>query len=213
MPEEGPEPHEWVEKAADHHKEEEEEGEIGEEKRRRNMRAALTAAVLAVLAAIGSLLSGHAANDAILVQSEGILYQSQASDQWSYYQAKNIRQNLYEANKDIVSVIASKLPGETADDTEKTNKHFDSLIEKYKGDKEEIKKKAEELEEKANEKRQESDRAFAKHQRYSLGVAAFQVGIVLSSVTIMVVNAWSYPGSVLFGLLGLFYCCWGFFVR
>ena len=62
--EEGPEPQEWVEKAA-------EEGHHGpaHATEGRTMASAITAAVLAVLAAAGSLLSGHAANEAILAQT------------------------------------------------------------------------------------------------------------------------------------------------
>ena len=45
---------------------------------------ALSTAVLAVLAAIASLLSGQHANEAVMDQIE-------ASDQWNYYQAKGIK--------------------------------------------------------------------------------------------------------------------------
>src|SRR5207248_1176496 len=45
---------------------------------------ALSTAVLAVLAAIAGLLSGHHVNEAMMNQIE-------ASDQWSYYQAKSIK--------------------------------------------------------------------------------------------------------------------------
>src|ERR1700682_5014336 len=44
---------------------------------------ALSTAILAVLAAIAGLLSGKHANEAMMSQIE-------ASDQWSYYQAKSI---------------------------------------------------------------------------------------------------------------------------
>src|SRR5437773_6116679 len=45
---------------------------------------ALSTAILAVLAAIAGLLSGKNANEAMMSQIE-------ASDQWSYYQAKSIK--------------------------------------------------------------------------------------------------------------------------
>jgi len=44
---------------------------------------ALTAAILAVFAAINALLAGHYANEAMIEQLK-------ASDQWAYYQAKGI---------------------------------------------------------------------------------------------------------------------------
>src|SRR5215467_5945148 len=45
---------------------------------------ALSTAILAVLAAIASLLSGEHANEAMMNQIE-------AANQWSYYQAKSIK--------------------------------------------------------------------------------------------------------------------------
>ena len=51
---------------------------------------ALSTAILAVLAAIASLLSGEHANEAMMNQIE-------ASDQWSYYQAKSIKSAVLDA--------------------------------------------------------------------------------------------------------------------
>ena len=66
--EEGPEPQEWVERAAEEHHHEPGPGHAhaAEGKRPDHTASAVTAAVLAVMAAVGSLLSGHAANQAIL---------------------------------------------------------------------------------------------------------------------------------------------------
>src|SRR5207245_5663686 len=51
---------------------------------------ALSTAVLAVLAAIAGLLSGHHVNEAMMNQIE-------AYDQWSYYQAKSIKASVLDA--------------------------------------------------------------------------------------------------------------------
>src|SRR6266702_8898915 len=51
---------------------------------------ALSTAILAVLAAIASLLSGKHANEAMMSQIE-------ASDQWSYYQAKSVKVSVLDA--------------------------------------------------------------------------------------------------------------------
>src|SRR6266699_2146041 len=51
---------------------------------------ALSTALLAVLAAIAGLLSGKHANEAMISQIE-------ASDQWSYYQAKSIKAAVLDA--------------------------------------------------------------------------------------------------------------------
>src|SRR5580765_2473424 len=51
----------------------------------------LTTAVIAVLAAVASLMSGSNSNEAILEKSNAMLSQSLASDQWAYYQAKSVK--------------------------------------------------------------------------------------------------------------------------
>src|SRR5206468_11580619 len=70
---------------------------------------ALSTAILAVLAAIAGLLSGQHANEAMMNQIE-------ASDQWSYYQAKRIKGAVLDA-KIALSTTAS------AQDREKAAKY------------------------------------------------------------------------------------------
>src|SRR6184192_4081000 len=56
--------------------------------------AALSTAVLAVLAAIAGLLSGHHVNEAMMNQIE-------ASDQWNYYQSKSIKASVLDAKMSL----------------------------------------------------------------------------------------------------------------
>jgi len=60
---------------------------------------ALSTAVLAVLAAISSLLSGKHANEAMMSQI-------QASDQWAYYQAKSIKAAVLDAKMTLLGAPA-----------------------------------------------------------------------------------------------------------
>ena len=64
-----------------------------------------TMAVLAVVLAATTLL-GHRAH------TEELLFQSKATDQWAYYQAKNIREHTYELFLDLLSVSAVKDPAQ-----------------------------------------------------------------------------------------------------
>src|SRR5215469_4919638 len=60
----------------------------------------VTMAMLAVLVAVVSLL-GHRAH------TEEVVLQAKASDQWAYYQAKNIRRHTDELFLDLTSVQAT----------------------------------------------------------------------------------------------------------
>ena len=99
--EEGLEPHEVIERTVEHHHHEEGHRHESAEKRFL-MLAAVAAAVLAVLAALGSLLSGHAANQAILSQT-------QAADKWAYFQAKSTKGHLYEVSKEVVASLGASV--------------------------------------------------------------------------------------------------------
>src|SRR5437016_14086980 len=64
--------------------------------RRLTTRVAVTAAVLAVFASISSLQAERTAAESILEKNEAVLWQSRASDEWAYRQAKSIKLHLQE---------------------------------------------------------------------------------------------------------------------
>jgi hypothetical protein len=198
--EEGPEPQELIERTVEHHHHE--HGHKEEGKGRPMMASAITAAVLAVCAAVGSLLSGHAAN-------EGILNESKATDQWSYFQAKSTKQQLYEADRGVVESLA-RLQGADPDRLKQELGSLEKEAARYNVEKEEIKETAEKLE-------RESEHKMDQHARYSYGVAFFQVGIVLASVSILirqrVLHYVLYALGMAAGAAGISFLLTGFLLR
>src|SRR5258708_39613218 len=94
----------------------------------------LTMAILAVGLAIVSLL-GHRAH------TEEMILQTQVSDQWAYYQAKNIRLHEDEVAADLASVIV-------ATDAQKAAQFHDKYkaeADRYSSEKDKIDAKAREL--------------------------------------------------------------------
>lgn len=61
---------------------------------------ALTTALLAVLAAVSALRAGATVNHALLMRTDATQLQSQASNQWAYYQAKGVKAAVQEAIKE-----------------------------------------------------------------------------------------------------------------
>jgi hypothetical protein len=181
--EEGPEPQEWVEKAAEerHHG----HSHAQEEDQSAMRASAITAAVLAVCASLGSLLSGHAANEAMLAQVK-------ATDQWAFFQSKSTKGHLYQVSAEVVEALGVS---QRESVTPAVNR-FRGESQKYDREKEEIRKEAEQLQ-------AESRKEYRKHHRYAVGVASFQVGIVLSSVSILVRYRALYLLSLAAGALGL----------
>ena len=71
------------------------------------MGVALTAALLAVLAAITALMAEHHANEAMMLQI-------QSSDQWNFYQAKSIKASLLTTKAELLKALGKKVEEKTA---------------------------------------------------------------------------------------------------
>ena len=183
--EEEAEPQEWVERAAEEHH----HGHAAAEHSSTTV-PAITAAVLAVLASLGSLLSGHAANEAVLAMIR-------TTDQWAYFQSTSTKGHLYEVGAEIVSAgprrRAEPPPGpaqvEAID-------QFRAETRRYETEKAKLKHEAE-------ASHAESRHELHRHERFALAVAAFQVGIVLASVSLLVRLKAIYALSLVAGAVGL----------
>src|SRR5438309_4387318 len=93
----------------------------------------VTMAVLAVLVAVASLL-GHRAH------TEEVVMQAKATDQWAFYQAKNIRRHTDELFTDLTSVQATSDPAALA----KLREKYSQEADRYKDDQKKIEEDAKE---------------------------------------------------------------------
>src|SRR5258707_5040767 len=91
----------------------------------------LTMSILAVLVAVATLF-GHRAH------TEELLLQAQATDQWAYYQAKNIRLHEMQGMVDLLSVVTTQEKEKTELMRGKDKKE----VERYSSDKDSISEKA-----------------------------------------------------------------------
>jgi hypothetical protein len=193
--EEGPEPQELMEQISQSSENRESLETKRQEEKRLVVRSAITASILAVGAAISSLLSGHAANDAIIKQTE-------ATDKWCYFQAKSTKSHVFEGDKQVILTIASMIDKPNQLKTKESVEYFDRQIKGFDDEKVKIQDEAQKLE-------KESSDTFAKHQNFSLAVACFQIGIVLASVAILADANWLYTCSVGAGVIGILFTLLG----
>ncbi len=129
--------------------------------------ATLTMAILAVLVAIASLL-GHRSH------TEEILLQNKATDQWGFYQAKNIRLHLDEAVAALTGVIETK----DAEAAAKVKEKFAAEAERYRDELKEIQSEAKKLED-------EIQTTTNKANRFDLGEVFLEIGLVVTSITLL----------------------------
>lgn len=144
-------------------------------------RVAGTMAVLAAGLAIVSVM-GHMAN------TEEILNQQKASDQWSYYQAKSIRRYESEIARDLL-VAANTGDAAKAD-------FYAKNFDRYQKETDEIEKEAKGLEAESHLKGRE---AF----RFEISEVFLEVAIVLASVAILTKRSVVWLGSIGVGLVGV----------
>jgi len=154
-----------------------------------------TMALLAVVLAATTLL-GHRAH------TEELLFQSKASDQWAYFQAKNIRQHTYELFLDLLSVSAVK----DAAGAEAVRAKYAQQVERAKDDLQEIQSEARSLEgEVAHEQRRAN--------RFDLGEVCLEAAIVIASLTLLTKRREFWQLGILMGVVGVGIALTGFLVR
>jgi hypothetical protein len=145
----------------------------------------LTMAVLAVAVAVVSLL-GHRAH------TEEVVLQAKSSDQWSYYQAKNIREH----EDTLVSDMAAVVTNNDAAATAKFREKYAQEAERYKHEKGEIQDEAKQLE---NEVGMERRRA----NRYDLAEVCVEIGLVISSITLLSGRRIFWHLGIVMGVVGV----------
>jgi hypothetical protein len=131
----------------------------------------LQTAVIAVFAAVASLESGGYSNDAILAKNEAILFQSQVSDQWAYFQAKGVKESL----------AANQALGVAVTDPSLAAK-FKAEAARYRAEQGEIQAAARALETKVEASNQRAERLLEHHHRFAIAVTLFQIAIALSAI-------------------------------
>jgi hypothetical protein len=163
-------------------------------------RVALTTAIFAVVLAITSLGGNHA-------MKEMLLSQQQASDQWSFYQAKVLREHLYRNQKlrleiDLIERGGSMKP-EVKDRVEGLLKKTTEEEARYNAEKKEIEKEARELE-------HERDVNRNKDPYFEYGEVLLQIAIVMASVSILSGSRPIYYFAIVSACLGAFSTLNGF---
>jgi Domain of unknown function (DUF4337) len=165
-----------------------------------NKRVALLIAVIALFLAFSETLGKSA-------QTSALNYQIEASNLWNFFQAKNIRRTstIVATEQMKVDVVGATSDAQKAAMT-KQIEEWTKTAARYRSEPEAANGKGEgtvELARRALEEQAKRDDALAKYHHYEVASAAFQIGIVLASATVitgMVALAYLAVGL---GLLGV----------
>jgi len=145
----------------------------------------LSMAVFAVLVATVSLL-GHRAH------TEEVVLQNRVSDEWAYYQAKNIRRHTDELFADLTSVVSIK----DAEAAAKLREKYTAEAERYRDEQKELDAEARKLEQETALERRRAD-------RYDLGEVFLEIALVITSITLLSGRRGFWYAGIVMGIAGV----------
>lgn len=146
---------------------------------------AFTMSVLAVMVAVTTVL-GHRTH------TEAVLEQNRATDQWNEYQAKKIRSY----NTSLAGDLLSSMTVADKDKAEKIEKAWADHQTKWNEDLKQDQDKAKALEERV-------EQAEARAARYDLSEALLEIGLVITSVTLLTRSRVYWYLGIVFSLAGI----------
>ncbi|MEI6675091.1 MAG: DUF4337 domain-containing protein [Verrucomicrobiota bacterium] len=153
----------------------------------------LTMVVIAVLAAIATLKGGAFSTRTLKEMNEATFNQAKASDQWSFYQAKSIKQNLYQIELDHLLAAPAADPAGLEKMTAK--------VDKYDKEKSDIMAQAQKYEAARDESRKLATSAAEHSREMGLSITLFQVAIALGAMALIVKKRYLWVISSIFGIL------------
>ena len=142
--------------------------------------------------------------------TRSLLYQTQASDQWAFYQSKSLKSYIFEMQKDNLELQSQQndklnvAPEVQAKYQEKIDSYLKKL-EQYESEKKQIT---------LNAKKLEADRDECKLHSSAFGIAVIflQISILLSSISALAKKRYVWFLSLAVGLIGILYFADGFFL-
>ena len=161
---------------------------------------ALTTVILAVCATLSTFKGAG-------YSTRAVLSQSQATNQWAYYQAKGIKGYLYEIQKEDLELEfkKDKIRGAKTlqEEYEKKIDLYAQKIKKYDGEKAEISKEAKRLEGLRDDAQKHSG-------VFGLAVIFLQIAILLSSIAALMKKKIVWVIGMGAGAVGVVYFVYGF---
>jgi hypothetical protein len=147
----------------------------------------LSTAIIAIVTALVGLYESQITAKTILTKNEAVLYQSQASDQWNFYQAKSVKSHIYAVNAELY-------PDKAED--------FKKKVATYKQEQDDIKAEAIKLEAMKEHSNHESEHYYHKHHILSFAITFLQISIALASISALTRNKKVWTGSLVLSAIG-----------
>lgn len=161
---------------------------------------ALTTVILAVCATLSTFKGGG-------FSTRSVMSQTQASDQWAFYQAKSVKGYIYEMQKDKLELelkgMGAKAPQALLEEYRQKIDGYGKKLARYDEEKAVIQKEAKRYE-------QIRDDAQKHSQTFGIAVIFLQIAILLSSIAALIKKKPVWVLGMAVGGLGIVYFADGF---
>ena len=169
-----------------------------------NKKVALIIAVLAAVLAFSETLGKSA-------QTAALSYNIEASNLWSFFQAKTIRMTTVRTAADGLAMDASELPpGPAREAREKRAADLRAAASRYDSEPE-TREGRKELAARAKIAEEKREKSLAAYHHYELASAAVQIAIVLASANVITGAAFLLWGTIGLGVVGVIFAAIGLF--
>ena len=161
---------------------------------------ALTTVIFAVCATLSTFKGGG-------FSSRAILAQSQASDQWAFYQSKSIKSYLYELQAEKLQLEmktnSNTMPKDISSEYRSRIDFYNGKTRKYADEKTKIEQNAKILEWTRDSSQQHA-------QAFGMAVIFLQIAILLSSIAALLKKKLVWITGILMGIAGMVFFLNGF---
>ena len=159
-------------------------------------RVTLTIAIMAVLAAVGGTLETTEGDKTIVAKNEAVLQQNQATDAWSFFQAKSIKKNLY-------ALAADQNGPKSAD--------YAKVAAQNGADQADISKKAKAFEEARDHWSEQAEVHERRHGRLTIASTLLHMAIAIATLAIILKRKWPWGTAMALTATGLALAVWAYF--
>jgi hypothetical protein len=150
---------------------------------------AIFTAILATVGAIVSFFGGDTQNKAMIYKNEAVLERAEATDQWNFYQAKSMKQNMAE-----IAAAGAADP--------KVAERYAAEAKRYAAEKKEVEQQARKHEANYKAWNEKSDLALHPHHYLAMSMTLLQIAIALASITVLTQKRWLLFGAAASAFIG-----------
>jgi hypothetical protein len=158
-----------------------------------------TIAVIAVLAALGTLFAHHRSIEALTSKNEAILSQARASDAYAKYDARLVRYQIAQ------TLVAANVVG-----TPEAKQQLETIAENERKTSEDILSKAQSLERQSEDQDGQSQRILHSYEILQTATTFFDISIVLVSISTLVRTRAFFNAACTLSVIGIVLMIVGF---